>query len=71
MRGAVPEKENDEVLKGTVVAVGQENGSIRITVDIGQKIQVLMPEDRYRRQPFQVLQEIGLRIPRQAVELLP
>jgi tungstate transport system ATP-binding protein len=69
--GAVPEKEEDEVLKGTVVAVGQENGSIRITVDIGQKIQVLMSKERYLRQPFQVLQDIGLRIPQQAVELLP
>lgn len=71
LSGPVPGKKQDGLLEGTVVAVGQENGSIRITVDFGQKIHVLMPKDRYLRQPFRVLQDVVVRIPQQAVELLP
>ncbi len=71
LSNAVSETGEGEVLKGTIISVGRENGSIRITVDVGQKIQVLMSEEQYLRQPYQVLQEVGLMIPRQAVELLP
>lgn len=66
-----PEAEQGAVLKGTVVSVGKENKAIRVSVDIGPTIQVLISEERYLRQPFQVLQEVGLRIPQEAVELLP
>jgi len=56
---------------GTVAAVNNENGSVRITVDIGLKLQVIMPTEGFLEQPFQVLQQVQLQIPEQAVELLP
>ena len=56
---------------GTVAAVSRENGSVRITVDIGLKLQVLVPTERFVERPFQVLEQVQLQIPGQAVELLP
>jgi tungstate transport system ATP-binding protein len=67
----VPTAEQDDLLKGTVISVAAENNSIRIHVDIGLKIQVLVSKERYLSQPFQVLQQVGVRIPQQAVELMP
>ena len=67
----VPAADQEEVLKGTVVSVGRENKTIRISIDIGPNIQVLISQERYLSQPFQVLQQVGLRIPPEAVELIP
>jgi len=62
---------DEAVLEGTVVGVLKENSSVRITVDIGLKLQILMPAEGFVEHPFQVLQPVRLRIPQQAVELLP
>jgi len=55
---------------GTIVSISKENSSVRITIDIGMKLHVLMPADRFVGQPFQVLQEVGVVIPEEAVVLL-
>ncbi len=56
--------------KGTIISIGRENTAIRITLDIGTKLTVLMSEERYLDQPFRVLQDVGVRVPKEAVLLL-
>ena len=58
-------------ITGKIVSLTKENGKIRIAVDIGQKLQVLMSEKQFLNCPYQVLQEVvvGIEIP--GVTLLP
>ncbi len=58
-------------ITGTIVSLTKENGNIRIAVDIGQKLQVLMSEKQFLNRPHQVLQEVAVGIEIQGVTLLP
>lgn len=62
--------ESGATTHGTIISIGKENSIIRITVDIGVKLHVLMPADRFLDQSFQVLQEVEVALPKEAVLLL-
>ena len=58
-------------ITGTIISIAKENGNIRIAVDIGQKLQLLMSEEQFLTRPYQVLQEVAVGIEVQGVTLLP
>ena len=58
-------------MTGTIVSLTKENGNIRIAIDIGQKLQVVMSERQFLSRPCQVLQEVAVGIDIQGVTLLP
>lgn len=62
---------SEPLLKGRIISLSKENYRIRITLDIGVKLQVVMGIDEFIRQPFQVLEEVGVEIPTQGTLLLP
>ncbi|NNK13633.1 MAG: ATP-binding cassette domain-containing protein [Desulfofustis sp.] len=57
-------------IAGTIVSLAKENGKIRIVVDIGQKLQLLMSEKQFFNRPYQVLQGVAVGIEAQGVMLL-
>ena len=58
-------------ITGTIISIAKENGNIRITVDIGQKLQLLMGEEQFLTRPYKVLQKVAVGIEVQGVTLLP
>ncbi len=62
--------EGESGIKGRIISISGGNGKIRITVDIGLHLHTLMSEDVFQKQPFQVLQNVGVKIPKQGVQLL-
>ena len=58
------------VIDGTIVSISGEKGKIRVAVDIGVDLQVLMDEHQFLLQPYQVLQKVSLIIPQQAVQII-
>ena len=57
-------------ITGTILSLAKENGKIRIAVDIGQKVQLLMTERQFVNRPYQVLQDVAVGIEPQGVILL-
>lgn len=57
-------------IAGRVIALTWENSKIRITVDIGPKLQVLLGEQEFTARPYQVLQEVAVGIDARGVTLL-
>lgn len=57
-------------LTGRIQSISQENGKIRIVVDIGMLLQVVMKADVFIDRPFQVLQPVEVVVPRQSVYVL-
>ena len=55
---------------GKIVSLAKENGKIRIAVDIGLKLQLLLSQERFIRRPYQVLQEVAVGIDQHSVVLL-
>ena len=58
-------------ITGTIVSLAKENGHIRIAVDIGQKVQLLMSEKQFVNCPYQVLQDVAVGIEPRGVIVLP
>ena len=58
------------IINGTVVSISGERGKIRIAVDIGVDLQVLIDERQFLLQPYQVLQKVSMIIPQQAVKII-
>lgn len=58
-------------ITGKIVSLAKENGKIRITVDIGQKVQLLMSEKQFINRPYQVLQDVTVGIEPRSVILMP
>ena len=58
-------------ITGKIVSLAKENGKIRLAVDIGQKLQLLMSETQFVNRPYQVLQGVAVGIEPQGVILLP
>jgi len=58
------------VINGTIVSISGERGKIRVAVDIGVDLQVLMDEQQFLLQPYQVLQEVSAVIPQRGVQLM-
>jgi tungstate transport system ATP-binding protein len=55
---------------GRIVSLAKENGTIRIVVDTGQRLQLLMTEEQFLTRPRQVLQEVEVGIDSRGVVLL-
>ena len=58
-------------IPGKITSLSKENGNIRITVDIGLKLQILLSEDEFIAHPYQVLQQVGVGLDGLGVTLLP
>ena len=58
-------------IPGKITSLSKENGNIRITVDIGLKLQILLGEDEFIAHPYQVLQQVGVGLDGLGVTLLP
>jgi len=54
-------------LSGRVVSVAAENDLVRVVVDVGVMLQVVMKSREYREKPFWVGQRVGVGIDRRAV----
>lgn len=50
------------VWRGTICKINKENGWLRITVDTGLRIDILLPEDDYIKKPFYVSENVILYI---------
>lgn len=58
-------------IPGRVVSISDEKGHVRIVVDVGVSLQVLLDEERFLDNPYQVLQDIDVHIPQQGIQLIP
>ena len=61
---------NSPLVSGTVQSIALQNGSVRIVVDIGVELALLMDVKRFEASPVQVSQVVELRIPPEAVVIL-
>jgi tungstate transport system ATP-binding protein len=66
-----PQGADGNRLAGRVRQVTQVNGDIKIVVDGGPWFTVLVDDDAYRERPFSVGEAVTLRIPPEAIRLLP
>ena len=58
-------------IPGKITSLSKENGNIRISVDSGLQLQILVSEDEFISHPYQVLQEVGVGLDGLGVTLLP
>ena len=63
--------DDGNIIHGEIVSISGERGNIRVGIDIGVNLQVLMDEQQFLMQPYQVLQNVSILIPQQAVQLMP
>lgn len=57
-------------IHGRIVSIRCEKGRIRLVVDIGVDLQILIDEEQFLSQPYQVLQQIAVVIPQQSIRLM-
>lgn len=57
-------------IPGRVLSIAKENSKIRIVVDTGQKLQVLLAQEEFINRPYQVLQDVAVGIDQQGVLIL-
>ena len=57
-------------IHGRIVSISGEKGRVRIVVDIGLDLQVLMDEKQFFSESYQVLQEVDVAIPQQGIQLM-
>jgi tungstate transport system ATP-binding protein len=57
-------------ITGKIVSISSENGRVRLMVDIGVRLQVVMQAEDFQEQPFQVLQPVGVVLESGSVRLI-
>lgn len=60
----------DNGIAGRIISLTREHSKIRIAVDIGSRVQVLMDEQEFIARPYQVLQKVAVGIEARGVTLL-
>lgn len=70
LKTSTGDESGEAPIKGKIISISEENFRIRLTLDIGVKLQVLVGIDDFLRQPYQVLQEVGVEIPAEGTVLL-
>ena len=70
LRSSGNEESAERWISGKIISLSKENGKIRISVDIGLKLQILMGRDEFLEHPFQMLQEVEVGFDKQGVEIL-
>jgi len=58
-------------IHGKIVSITVEKKQVRLVVDIGVDLQLLLGEADFLAKPYQVHQEVGVSIPAGSVELIP
>jgi tungstate transport system ATP-binding protein len=65
------QRDSSLTVTGTVKSLVMQNGSIRIVVDIGELLTVIIAVDHFHENPVQIGQFVELTIPHEAIVVLP